>query len=548
MSPRRRISIVLRRAGSLEDESARAQLRILNQIRRAIMADLTEALGFDRLRLFALLSAVDGEIARGASLSVDAAMQNIRDAFGLGEELVRSIVDAGRLTGLSPELLHGVVEVTTEQLRAVWAELGTRLRTVIRRVALGVTDPYEGMKALARAIRDPKTFGRAFNRAETIVRTEVNRTFSMSSHGEMERGATAGVAIRKYWLPAHDSRVRHAHMIAGEEYSLEKAIPWDEAFVVDGEKLMYPLDPKGSAGNTINCFLPGTRIGGRVLVVSKAWYAGTAWRIETARGYGLSVTLNHPVLTSRGWLPAHEIREGDHLLAKPADIHPRAALHAHHVDDQDPEAVVDEVFETLSANGRLRLRVASGLDFHGDATRFSDPDIDVVAIDGEILSALESRTSQRQEDAVLVEHAVVMRASLARDRTPLQFGGVSRPTPTGSVSGGNLVATRGPSHRRPLQPLLLGLAAQFDTPLPEDSVDGEAAGASCRGNEAVSFREAQDRLTGLVATDQVVRVRVDMYAGPVFDVQTDVGWLHSNGIITHNCRCVSVPVVPPLEA
>lgn len=548
MSPEKRIRAVLRRHGRLEDEAARAQLRILRQIRRAIIGDLTEALGFNRLRLFALLSAIDAEIARGMGLSATAAMQATRAAFGLGGEMVRAIDNAGVLTGLSNELLQAAIEVTTEQLRDVWVELGSRLRNVIRRVTLGITDPYEGMRLLARSIRDPKTFGRAFTRAEAIVRTEVNRTFSIASQGELERAAGAGLEIRKWWLNAEDSRVRDAHVQAGKAYPKDAAIPWDQPFMVDGEALMHPLDPVGSAENTINCFLPGTRIGGRVLAASKALYAGAAWRIETARGHRLAVTPNHPVLTDRGWLPAKEIREGDHLLSNLAEVDLGPPAIANHVDHQNAEPTVDQVFEALAANGRTRTRVVSRLDFHGDAAGVRDAHVDVVGVDGEILRSLEAGPEERGQDLGLVEHAAIVRAPLSREGAALHFGGIGFAAADSSMGGGNLALALALGHVDPLQPLLLGPAARFDSPLPENAVDREPTGAAGRRDEAVAFREAQHRLAGLVAPDEVVRVIVDAYTGPVFDVQTDVGWLHSNGIIAHNCRCVSVPLVVEKKA
>lgn len=45
-----------------------------------------------------------------------------------------------------------------------------------------------------------------------------------------------------------DGRVRPAHLVAdGQE------VPEGEPFIVDGELLMFPGDPKGSPENVINC-------------------------------------------------------------------------------------------------------------------------------------------------------------------------------------------------------------------------------------------------------------------------------------------------------
>lgn len=52
----------------------------------------------------------------------------------------------------------------------------------------------------------------------------------------------------KVWNSMHDNRVRDAHARAdGQEAQL------DRPFVVDGEELMFPGDPNGSASNIIGC-------------------------------------------------------------------------------------------------------------------------------------------------------------------------------------------------------------------------------------------------------------------------------------------------------
>ena len=254
MTPQMRIRAVLRRAGRLEDAALRAQLRVLRDARRAILARLVDAGAFDRFRLTLLLQAIDIEIMQGTAAAQRAIGTATEQAFGLGQRLSWVALGAPEgLVGVSGELVRAVVWVTTDQIRDVWGELGSRLKLIIRRAALGVTDPFEAMKALARVIRDPKTFGRAFWRAEAIVRTEVGRAFAIASQDELARAAAAGVKVRKYWLTAADERVRESHRQAGLDYPQSKAIPWDGLFTVGADELRYPKDPNGSAEETINC-------------------------------------------------------------------------------------------------------------------------------------------------------------------------------------------------------------------------------------------------------------------------------------------------------
>ena len=63
---------------------------------------------------------------------------------------------------------------------------------------------------------------------------------------EAEVDRTGGAYKR--WVTMHDDRVREGHALAdGQE------VPLGSPFVVDGEYLQYPGDPRGSAGNVVNC-------------------------------------------------------------------------------------------------------------------------------------------------------------------------------------------------------------------------------------------------------------------------------------------------------
>lgn len=268
MSPRKRIAPVRLRAirsilgeqGKLEDAFVREQLALLSQMRRSVQAELANAAGYRTFHLSQILQAIDREIARGRQAAQNVAGARTQTAFRFGQELVaKPLATIGHghgLVDISTPLVHAAIDVTNDQIRSVWSELGTKLKVTVRRTALGVEDPNVAVADLARVIRDPKTFGTAQARAEAIVRTEVNRTFSLATHDRMlQSNRRLAGGLKKGWLDAGDSRVRDDHRQAGEDYALgpDTVIPVGQAFVVGGEKLMFPRDPRGSAANTINC-------------------------------------------------------------------------------------------------------------------------------------------------------------------------------------------------------------------------------------------------------------------------------------------------------
>lgn len=93
---------------------------------------------------------------------------------------------------------------------------------------------------------------------QNIVRILSTRNYALriartEAHTALERGAweaanSLGVRVTKEWVSREDSRVRFAHAAAhGQVREI------DENFVVGGELMMYPGDPKASARNNANC-------------------------------------------------------------------------------------------------------------------------------------------------------------------------------------------------------------------------------------------------------------------------------------------------------
>lgn len=253
----------LKRMSRLENLAARRQLQLLAVTRREVIRAMGAAPSgsFRAFHLGELLAAIDRAILQGRPAAVNLAAIDAQAAFGLGQQHVDAVLRiAGvgeTLTDVSAETLQAVLDVTRDQVRAVWSELGTTLKADVRRATLGLIDPVEAMTAVTRAIRNAKSFGTAATRAEIVARTEINRTFALATQSRLQQaGDRLGPALKKTWLAVDDARTRDAHRRAGRDYGPHGdpgPIPIDEPFVVDGEDLMFPLDPRGSPANTIAC-------------------------------------------------------------------------------------------------------------------------------------------------------------------------------------------------------------------------------------------------------------------------------------------------------
>lgn len=87
-------------------------------------------------------------------------------------------------------------------------------------------------------------------RAETIARTEVHNAMMFASQeGAAKVSRDEGVTLFKRWIPVLDERTRINHASMANV----APIPLDADFMVGGEKMQRPGDPRGSAANTVRC-------------------------------------------------------------------------------------------------------------------------------------------------------------------------------------------------------------------------------------------------------------------------------------------------------
>ncbi|WMI33025.1 minor capsid protein [Gordonia Phage SchottB] len=257
---------------------------------------------------------------------------------------------AGAFEDIRPELLESLSDAVTidEMTERVGRVLNIdaksrKLRAQINDVEAQLADPDldpADRPALTQWRRDLwEQHDESLNewqwKARRIARTE--------SHGAVSAGQLAaakvveqqtGLRMWKRWLSTEDTRTRASHRVADGQ-----TCPLDEPFRVGGFLLQHPADSISVAPHeVINCLTdPDTPIetdrgpkriadirpGDRVLthrgryrdvlrVAPQRDYTGDVVRIDAA-GQTLRVTLNHPILTQRGWVVAGEVVATDVL-------------------------------------------------------------------------------------------------------------------------------------------------------------------------------------------------------------------------------------------
>lgn len=272
-----------------------------------------------------------------------------------------------------------------------------------------------------------------------------------------------------------------------------------------------------------------------VSATSKRFYKGPVVIVEVASGQQLTVTPNHPVLTSIGFKPAGALREGDKVVCCDGEQRVRFADYDHDIDVPARVAQVHEA--ALGTSGMATVEVEQSAEhFHGDGTEGHVANVRtnwVLMANGRPAFAQPRRqlqfgwTRQRQLAVTALRYAATF---LERSYAPLA-GGMSCPHLNLALSTG---------HTLPFREFSLTLGAERDLPLPKVPFKG------LPGDSSV-FSELQQRFPGQVTLGEVRSVKRQFFEGHVYNLQTKAGYYTGNGIVVKNCRCVKIPVTSNLD-
>jgi hypothetical protein len=325
------------------------------------------------------------------------------------------------------------------------------------------------------------------------------------------------------WISALDDRTRESHISAHGQI-----VGLDEDFHVGDGDGPHP-GGIGLPEEDIQCFAPGTLVEGLFLAGSKIRYSGPIWELETRRGYRLSVTSNHPILTDQGWLPAHKVREGMCLYSRSENVKSGVL---NDKDNENGPLPIEDVFEALAANGTERRAMVKPLDFHGDAA-FTDGKVHIVRAnrilprDGEAIG----RGKYASKSKFIPALAPGFIPKEAQGAPGLGFWGINPPAT--SLPGGGKLAFDSlgiGAHSDPLYQLCVGPASDWNVPVTEEAQQGATSVAAFVGK----LFEAS---SGLITADQVVSVRERQGSHFVYDLQSSTGWILAQNIVSANCRC-----------
>lgn len=126
-------------------------------------------------------------------------------------------------------------------------------KRIVNNVVQQAQEDGQSVQDAAREIQKQIGFSNSY-RAVRIARTEI---VSASNHGSLIGAKSTGLQLKKVWIATRGDRTRDAHKdMDGRSVNMNEKFRvdvYDGKIKIGDELLEHPGDPKGSAGNVINC-------------------------------------------------------------------------------------------------------------------------------------------------------------------------------------------------------------------------------------------------------------------------------------------------------
>ena len=472
---------------------------------------------------------------------------------------------------------YGAIEKPVRDHVAEWTRDNVKLITSVpqryfARIRSDVEEAYaSGTSGETLAKTLAERHGQSLSDARRIARDQVSKL-----NGQLNQARQDSLGVTSYtWRTGNDNRVRDNHE-ALEGVVCEWAVEPDGGGTTAEEA--------GHPGSGIECFPPEMRASLRDATVSKLyrrWFRGVLTELVSESGEVVRSTINHPILTARGWRAAHLVDVGDYVFETAAQS---SDFPIGHPEGRDP--TLAQLFTAASELGiTQRLRGGSDAWFHGDGT---DEQIDVVDLDRGLRFKLDSECSEAFcDDLLALSHDAGLRLGhaylglLGLRHSPHGIVGgsgeasailrsqcrVTSEHPRGSIAwfdavakkiGANGRARDAESFRERLHAYALdeqgpGFIARILFGVVRRSVDApsrlDAPSAELLGEKiALAFPKTsepgdlRDCSPILQKPSRIVEKRVGvLYAGHVLNLETSCGWYVTQNRIVRNCRCYAEP-------
>lgn len=249
--PGRRAQLPATMSGDLSRIRARAVAEVLRELeaaRRLIAARLAQEPGdaLTRQRLLALQADIERNLDAFRAAATSAATAGAAAAVSGGIAAVTAPL-AAQGVDFTPRINTRALSLLETALTRLIQDISDKAR---QRINSQLAQVLIGTQPLSAAVTEVQRLlgGAVRNRARTIVYTEIGRIHSAATQASLEDAAERLPGLKKRWVKSGKKHPRQDHVGAHGQ-----VVPVKEPFLVGGEKLMFPRDPKASARNTIKC-------------------------------------------------------------------------------------------------------------------------------------------------------------------------------------------------------------------------------------------------------------------------------------------------------
>lgn len=332
-----------------------------------------------------------------------------------------------------------------------------------------------------------------------------------------------------------------------------------------------------------NCVVPDTEIiAPDIEAITKSDYSGDVIKFVTANGRNLTVTPNHIVPTSRGWIRAKNLVKGDKVFCY------RGCIENGTVGtptDNNRTATIENLFASIieTQGSATSFVPAASVDLKGDVIPNSK--INIVFVNGELRDKINALMSKFISDSFLIGTGETRESVLSRDgslsklliRIGLAFDGFMGRFDKGSVFFRSSATSR--------DLISLRRTSDYDARLFKYSVNNAATDFILIGNSQATHagsvisdngnlinlslssvnrnsqsnsifnenffnsfsslmdnsRYLSDTFTTLIEIDDIIDIQRCSYSGHVYDASSLSTLYIANGIVTSNCHCSTAP-------
>lgn len=324
---------------------------------------------------------------------VEANIPYIIDSMVFDNEVITILDDAGNEVKKNVKKLNVIVpELTEEQKQEIAQSYTNNMRFYIKNFE------SEHIPEMRRKIQKYVLQGYRLDKIEKLIKQEYpkvaykakflaqNETSIMLA--EYKRVTYQEMGFDKFiWRTITDGRERKLH-----EELHGKIFRYDNPPVIDER-----TGQRGLPGETYNCLI------GEMSILSpfihnrifKRQFRGELTEIVLPMGT-LKVTPNHPILTSRGWIPAKFIKKGDQI-AKISD----KTFSAAGTNPNNIKVTIKEFFSFYSVLFEAQRVRLSYNDFHGDVSL--DQQVDIINIENKLRDYIKPGFNKFRLEQLLTE-------------------------------------------------------------------------------------------------------------------------------------------------